>query len=171
MLNLPQHIQLETSFLNDLEGKIERPPRDLIAFPSSFTSPSLYSKQNIINPKKDRPLSAQAVVVCIPLYSTNTHTWVPSSDDSVQWWAVCESPSVSQVRQFTQSPVTPLICLVQRKLFFFSPDSPHSFRGMRENLSALLWHSACCLCAVRPAAFPDLHCIVSVVLLVPRQNL
>lgn len=85
MLNLPQHIQLETSFLNDLEGKIERPPRDLIAFPSSFTSPSLYSKQNIINPKKDRPLSAQAVVVCIPLYSTNTHTWVPSSDDSVQW--------------------------------------------------------------------------------------
>lgn len=102
---------------------------------------------------------------------THTHTRVPSSDDSVQWWAVCESPSVSQVRQFTQSPVTPLICLVQRKLFFFSPDSPHSFRGMRENLSALLWHSACCLCAVRPAAFPDLHCIVSVVLLVPRQNL
>lgn len=99
-----------------------------------------------------------------------THTPAPSSYDSTQWWAVCESPSVRQVWQFTQSLVTLLIYLVQRKHFFF-PDSPHSFRGMRENLSALLWHSACCLCAIRPAAFLDRHCIVSVVLLVPRQNL
>lgn len=94
--------------------------------------------------------------------------------DGEQYVKDLQSSSLNQLWQFTQSFVKSFDpALFKGSFFFFFPLIPHtpSCRGMRENLSALLWRSACCLHAVRPAAFPDLHCIVSVVLLVPRQNL
>lgn len=152
-------------------GKKKCRPWDLISFPSSFTPPLFYSKQSIIKPQEELSLSARAVVVHVPLYSINTHTpWFPvqmTPSNGEQYLKALQSSSVSQVWQFTQSFVTPLTLPCSKESFFFSfliRPTP-SFRGMRENLSALLWHSACCLRAVRPAASPDLHCVDDMLLL------
>lgn len=102
----------------------------------------------------------------------NTHTpWLPvqmTPSTGEQLVKALQSSSVSQGWQFTQSFVAPLTLSHSKESFFFPPfliPPTPSFRGMRENLSALLWHSACCLRAVRPAASPDLHCIVDMLLL------